>query len=246
MSHDLFSSGESGSESRESENTFVFSSKDTDECMISEDDSEPPKTPSPDLQPEPSENNTDFQYKLRPGRKLPKKSDRVDFFLKLHEIDILPKSAINEDYVDYDGINIVPTIQMVGMSDRRRKMLVTVHNYFPYVYIDYSGPMEVESRDDLTKYLDELRCAIEQEPTLARRGGLITRMKIVKKTPFYGYHSKRQFFVKIFYCLPWKRAELMKCLHSGRILSSIGLNYHFFYIQCIHRIYSSLFNSDEF
>ena len=111
---------------------------------------------------------------------------------------------------------------MVGMTDKWKKVLVTVHNYFPYVYIEYTGPMEIESRDEIDEYLGRLKDAIEKEPTLARKGGLITRMKVCKKMPFYGYHPKKRVFVKIYYCLPWKREALMKCLHSGRILSRIG------------------------
>ena len=102
MSSDLFTSNESSSESVGQSDEALFSSYDTDEIMdeIIASDEEPP-SPDPPPEPEKSEETSDFKYKLRPGRSLPT-NGRMDFFMKLHEVDILPRSEINNLHVDYD------------------------------------------------------------------------------------------------------------------------------------------------
>ena len=148
--------------------------------------------------PTKSETRPEYEYELKPGRTLP--SRPFKFTLKVLEFEITSAGRFNHASMD-PGVSIasVPVVQLFGTTDRDESVVLTVHNFFPYVYVPYLGPSQAEGSKE---YLAEFRQQLDEFETLKTKGGLITSTQIVKRLPFYGYHPRVEKFVKeIGFCI---------------------------------------------
>ncbi|KAK3216941.1 hypothetical protein GRF29_1g1479958 [Pseudopithomyces chartarum] len=141
---------------------------------------------------------------------------------------------------------LVPVIRVFGATETGQKVCAHIHGALPYLYIDYNGSLE---QDKVKTYVRGLRASIDHALAATyRRNAYDTKtayvghITLVKGIPFYGYHVRYRFFLKVYLLNPAHMTRFADLLHQGAILNRIFQPYesHLQYLlqwMCDYNLY---------
>lgn len=115
----------------------------------------------------------------------------------------------------------VPVLRAFGAREPGgERVCAHIHGVFPYCYVAYTGPLEpkhvLDHIDRLGRALNAALAADLLQPGTAM--WCIAAIHLCKGTPFYGYHERPHYYLKISYVDPSLRQRLAATLESGRVL----------------------------
>ena len=141
---------------------------------------------------------------------------------------------------------LVPVIRVFGATETGQKVCAHIHGALPYLYIDYNGSLE---QDKVKTFVRGLRASIDHALAATyRRNAYDTKtayvghITLVKGIPFYGYHVRYRFFLKVYLLNPAHMTRFADLLHQGAILNRIFQPYesHLQYLlqwMCDYNLY---------
>ncbi|MCJ1356494.1 MAG: DNA polymerase zeta, partial [Icmadophila ericetorum] len=116
----------------------------------------------------------------------------------------------------------VPVIRVFGATETGQKVCAHIHGAFPYLFIEYDGPLMAEEVD---AYIRRLHISIDHALGISYRRNLydgatafVAHIGIVKGIPFYGYHVGYKFFLKMHLYNPLHVSRLADLLRQGTIM----------------------------
>ena len=141
---------------------------------------------------------------------------------------------------------LVPVIRVFGATETGQKVCAHIHGALPYLYLEYNGSLE---RNEVKTYVRTLRTSIDHVLAASYRRNAydgktayVGHITLVKGIPFYGYHIRYRFFLKIYLLNPAHMTRFADLLHQGAILNRIFQPYesHLQYLlqwMCDYNLY---------
>ncbi|KAJ5819867.1 hypothetical protein N7474_005458 [Penicillium riverlandense] len=116
----------------------------------------------------------------------------------------------------------VPVIRVFGSTETGQRVCVHVHGAFPYLYIQYDGPLTAEEVNSASRTLhlsiDHALAISYRRNAYDRKTAFVAHITLVKGIPFYGYHVGYRFFFKIYLLNPFYITRLADLLHQGAVM----------------------------
>ncbi|KAF7128823.1 hypothetical protein CNMCM5793_003732 [Aspergillus hiratsukae] len=116
----------------------------------------------------------------------------------------------------------VPVIRIFGATETGQKVCVHVHGAFPYLYIEYDGPLDPEQVRSAIRSLhlsiDHALALNYRRNAYDKKTAFVAHITLVKGVPFYGYHVGYRFFFKIYLLNPVYTTRLADLLLQGAVL----------------------------
>ncbi|KAI1005568.1 DNA polymerase zeta catalytic subunit [Podosphaera aphanis] len=116
----------------------------------------------------------------------------------------------------------IPIIRIFGATETGQKVCAHIHGAFPYLYVEYNGSLMPE---DVGTYIRNLHLSIDQALAVSYRitskdyrSKFVARITLVKGIPFYGFHVRYQFFLKIYMLNPMVMTRLSDILRQGAVM----------------------------
>lgn len=163
----------------------------------------------------------------------------LDLFITNVEYTV-QESGPFDTYRSAFGINgclpRVPVIRAYGATRHGQRCCLHVHNVFPYLYVEYHGSLEPTNGtfqmrgfadpDVVLDYIDELGHAVQTAIAASlrlppTRKHFLAAIHLCKGTPFYGYHVRPAYYLKISYVDPAIRHRLRALLEQGHVLNTV-------------------------
>ncbi|KAL3277042.1 hypothetical protein HHI36_012403 [Cryptolaemus montrouzieri] len=117
----------------------------------------------------------------------------VDFYM------CTPKQNLDVIFSQFRGsaVHQVPVIRVFGSTQNGKKICVHVHGIFPYFYIPYDG---LEEPNGL---MYKIACNLDKAINISLGQASscnqhVYKIALVSGVPFYGYHSKKHQFFKVY------------------------------------------------
>ncbi|XP_045700139.1 DNA polymerase zeta catalytic subunit isoform X2 [Phyllostomus hastatus] len=113
----------------------------------------------------------------------------------------------------------VPVVRVFGATPAGQKTCLHLHGIFPYLYVPYDGyGQQPES------YLSQMAFSIDRALNVALGNPSSTaqhvfKVSLVSGMPFYGYHEKERYFMKIYLYNPAMVKRICELLQSGAIMN---------------------------
>ncbi|WFD19526.1 DNA-directed DNA polymerase [Malassezia caprae] len=132
-----------------------------------------------------------------------------------------PHDTFRSAFGERGVLSRVPVLHAFGArSPGGERVCAHIHDVFPYCYVAYTGDLEpgtvLSYIERLGKALNgALAAALLQPGTTMHH---IAAIHLCKGTPFYGYHERPQYYLKISYTDPSQRQRLAMLLESGSVL----------------------------
>lgn len=142
--------------------------------------------------------------------------------LRLDQFPNVPKVPV---------LRVYGALRVPGALNLAYPVLVHLHNYYPYLYLDC---LETDERKLSDAYLERLRAYLEQaiaelfrrrrddsdddsdaEPEASDR--FIASIAFCRGTPVYGYHLGYSVLLKVLFLLPTYKARLFRLLSAGQV-----------------------------
>ena len=119
----------------------------------------------------------------------------------------------------------VPVIRVFGATETGQKVCLHIHGAFPYLYIEYTRPLDRVSVDE---YIAALRLSIDHALAVSYRRNtadakaiFVAHISLVKGVPYFGYHVGYKYFLKVYLLNPSNMTRLSDLLHQGAILKQV-------------------------
>ncbi|KAK4248739.1 hypothetical protein C7999DRAFT_30854 [Corynascus novoguineensis] len=116
----------------------------------------------------------------------------------------------------------VPVIRVFGSTETGQKVCAHVHGAFPYLFIEYRGPLD---KDTVSKYIYRLHLSIDRALAVSYRRdqyreppSFVARITLVKGVPFYGFHVGYRFYLKVYMLNPAVMTRLADLLLQGVVM----------------------------
>uniref|UniRef100_A0A1B0A7J0 DNA polymerase zeta catalytic subunit n=1 Tax=Glossina pallidipes TaxID=7398 RepID=A0A1B0A7J0_GLOPL len=135
-----------------------------------------------------------------------------------------PVFGLDACYSEFRGKQIkrVPVIRIFGSTAQGHKCCMHVHGVFPYFYIPY----EQKEFDSINKAVYQIAMNIDKAINISLGQGSsetqhVFKVQLVKGIPFYGYHRKEHYFLKIYMYNPRFIRRAAGMLQNGVILNKV-------------------------
>lgn len=138
----------------------------------------------------------------------------------------------------------VPVIRVFGATETGQKVCAHIHGAFPYLYVEYDGPLDKPSgeafffpsfslhcvlhmlmRDPVVEYIYRMHLSIDRALAVSYHRAqfrepqsFVARITLVKAVPFYGFHVGYRFYLKIYLFNPLVMSRLADLLLQGLIM----------------------------
>ncbi|KAK4125095.1 hypothetical protein N657DRAFT_643908 [Parathielavia appendiculata] len=132
----------------------------------------------------------------------------------------------------------VPVIRVFGSTETGQKVCAHIHGAFPYLFIEYRGPLDKPTGEYLflfvnpmltfgsvSEYIYRLHLSIDRALAVSYRRDqyrepqrFVARITLVKGVPFYGFHVGYRFYLKIYMLNPVVMTRLADVLQQGLIM----------------------------
>ncbi|KAJ5692368.1 hypothetical protein N7462_001791 [Penicillium macrosclerotiorum] len=116
----------------------------------------------------------------------------------------------------------LPVIRIFGATETGQRVCVHVHGAFPYLYIEYNGPLAPEAVSSAIRTLhlsiDHALAVSYRRNAYDRKTAYVAHISLVKGIPFYGYHVGYRSFLKIYLLNPFNITRLADLLHQGAVM----------------------------
>ncbi|KAK4133418.1 hypothetical protein BT67DRAFT_423459 [Trichocladium antarcticum] len=112
----------------------------------------------------------------------------------------------------------VPVIRVFGSTETGQKVCAHIHGAFPYLFIEYQGPLD---KPTVSEYMYRLHLSIDRALAVSYHRDLesfVARVTLVKGVPFYGFHVGYRFYLKIYMLNPLVMTRLSDLLQQGLIM----------------------------
>ncbi|KAL2017597.1 hypothetical protein VTK56DRAFT_1917 [Thermocarpiscus australiensis] len=117
----------------------------------------------------------------------------------------------------------VPVIRVFGSTETGQKVCAHIHGAFPYLYIEYRGPLDKPTVSD---YIYRLHLSIDRALAVSYRRdqyrepqSFVARITLVKGVPFYGFYVGYRFYLKVYMLNPLVMTRLADLLQQGLIMN---------------------------
>ena len=132
-----------------------------------------------------------------------------------------PHDTFRSAFGDRGVLSRVPVLYAFGArSPGGERVCAHIHDVFPYCYVPYTGTLEPGSVlshiERLGNALNGALAAALLQPGTSMHH--IAAIHLCKGTPFYGYHERPQYYLKISYTDPSQRQRIAMLLESGSVL----------------------------
>ncbi|AEO54976.1 hypothetical protein MYCTH_2298247 [Thermothelomyces thermophilus ATCC 42464] len=116
----------------------------------------------------------------------------------------------------------VPVIRVFGSTETGQKVCAHIHGAFPYLFIEYRGPLD---KPTVSEYIYRLHLSIDRALAVSYRRdqyreapSFVARVTLVKGVPFYGFHVGYRFYLKIYMLNPAVMSRLADLLLQGVVM----------------------------
>ncbi|KAL2161159.1 hypothetical protein VTH06DRAFT_8378 [Thermothelomyces fergusii] len=116
----------------------------------------------------------------------------------------------------------VPVIRVFGSTETGQKVCAHIHGAFPYLFIEYRGPLD---KPTVSEYIYRLHLSIDRALAVSYRRdqdreppAFVARVTLVKGVPFYGFHVGYRFYLKIYMLNPAVISRLADLLLQGVVM----------------------------
>ncbi|SPQ19737.1 b8231684-30ab-4494-a2bb-b7a53b47e0f7 [Thermothielavioides terrestris] len=116
----------------------------------------------------------------------------------------------------------VPVIRVFGSTETGQKVCAHIHGAFPYLYIEYGGPLD---KATVSEYIYRLHLSIDHALAVSYRRdqyrdrqSFVARITLVKGVPFYGFYVGYRFYLKVYMLNPVVMTRLADLLQQGLIM----------------------------
>lgn len=132
-----------------------------------------------------------------------------------------PHDTFRSAFGERGVLSCVPVLYAFGArSPGGERVCAHIHDVFPYCYVAYTGSLEppivLRHIERLGRALNAALAAALLQPGVSMHH--IAAIHLCKGTPFYGYHERPQYYLKISYTDPSQRQRLATILESGNVL----------------------------
>jgi DNA polymerase zeta len=136
------------------------------------------------------------------------------FSMRLIEVEpctSAPLHGFDETWSSLEGrpIHKVPLLRLYGTTPAGQKCSVTVHNVYPYFFINIPDSVLIQhdTFEKLTAYALQLAHSLNKATNLNLQskkpdGQFVHMVSIVQGKPFYGFNPDNELFFKVFMCVP--------------------------------------------
>ncbi|CAD7702237.1 unnamed protein product [Ostreobium quekettii] len=150
------------------------------------------------------------------------------FSVRLVSIDYYmarPIQGVDVCYSEFAGeqVDSVPVVRIFGPTSGGQVACVHLHKAFPYFYIPYDDDLPTAPAD-VSLFLRKVGLGLDSALRAAREahGGTrrqyVHNVQLVRAIPFYGYHGKEKFFMKMVMYCPLDVGKAADMLQTGVIL----------------------------
>ncbi|KAH6855272.1 hypothetical protein B0I37DRAFT_321731, partial [Chaetomium sp. MPI-CAGE-AT-0009] len=116
----------------------------------------------------------------------------------------------------------VPVIRVFGSTETGQKVCAHIHGAFPYLYVEYRGPLD---KPTVSEYIYGLHLSIDRALAINYRRDqsrgpqrFVARVTLVKGIPFYGFHVGYRYYLKIYMLNPVVMTRLADLLQQGLVM----------------------------
>lgn len=130
-------------------------------------------------------------------------------------------SKLDDLYIEVSHVPIIRIYGSISLSNQVFNVLLHVHNYFPYVYLDCVGELSLDQVHDYleTTLSNSFLKKDDEEDDFPSHGlrKYIAKVAKCKGLPIYGFRVGEKLLYKVSLLSPKYKTRIMKLIHNGDI-----------------------------